>query len=145
MSEDRINELREKERESTMQVANKNKGIIEIERYSGANWDVDTDYQIAKMPFDTLLVHFEDGDADGKKMGSLYIPTGATDIKVWRTGKVLMAGTGCTLVKEGDYVTFPNDKGINAKAINVKGMGIVHHCIFIAEDRIFAISEKVKK
>jgi co-chaperonin GroES (HSP10) len=140
---ERIQELKEKERESTLQTANQNKGVIEIERYAGANFDVDTAFQITKMPFDTLLVHFEDGDADGKLKGGIYVPNGATDSKVWRTGKVLMVGTGCKLVQEGDYVTFPNDKGINAKAINVKGMGIVQHCIFIAEDRIFAISEKV--
>lgn len=145
MSDERLEELKLKEREQVMQVANQNKGMVEIERYAGADFDVDTEFQITKMPFDTLLVHFEDGDADNKIKGGLYVPTGATNAKVWRTGKVLMAGTGCKLVQEGDYVTFPNDKGINAKAVNVKGMGVVKHCIFIAEDRIFAISEKVNK
>lgn len=141
---EKIQELKEKERESTMQLANENKGAIEIERYAGANFDVDTEFQITKMPFDTLLVHFEDGDADAKLKGNIFVPLGAQQQgKVWRTGKVLMAGTGCRLVQEGDYVTFPNDKGINAKAVNVKGMGVVNHCIFIAEDRIFAISERV--
>lgn len=142
--DERTQELKLRELESTLQTANKNKGSIEIERYAGANFDVDTNFQITKMPFDTLLVHFEDGDADGKLKGGIYVPNGATDTKVWRTGKVLMAGAGCQLVQDGDYVTFPNDKGINAKAINVKGMGIVNHCIFIAEDRIFAISERVE-
>ena len=142
--DERTKELKMNQVESTMQIANQNKGSIEIERYAGANFDVDTNFQITKMPFDTLLVHFEDGDADGKLKGGIYVPNGATDTKVWRTGKVLMAGTGCKLVQKGDYVTFPNDKGINAKAINIKDMGIVNHCIFIAEDRIFAISEKVE-
>lgn len=141
---EKIQELKEKERESTMQFANQNKGAIEIERYAGANFNVDTEFQITKMPFDTLLVHFEDGDADAKLKGGIFVPLGAQEqSKVWRTGRVLMAGTGCKLVQKGDYVTFPNDKGINAKAVNVKGMGVVNHCIFIAEDRIFAISEKV--
>lgn len=141
----RIQELKEREKEATMQAANQNKGMIEVERYSGANFDVDTDFEIVAMPFDTLLVHFEDGDADNKLKGGIFVPTGATDKKVWRTGKVLMAGVGCKLVKTGDYVTFPNDKGINAKAVNVAGVGVVNHCIFIAEDRIFAISQKVNK
>lgn len=137
-------ELREQEREATMQAANANKGVIEVEKYAGANFDVDTDFAISKLLFDTMLVHFEDGDADNKLKGGIFVPTGASDgAKVWRTGKVLIAGTGCKQVKEGDYVMFPNDKGINAKAVNVKGVGIVKHCIFIAEDRIFAISEKI--
>jgi co-chaperonin GroES (HSP10) len=141
---EKLQELKEKERESTMQLANENKGAIEIERYAGADFNVDTEFQITKMPFDTLLVHFEDGDADAKLKGGIFVPLGAQEqSKVWRTGRVLMAGTGCKLVQEGDYVTFPNDKGINAKAVNVKGMGVVNHCIFIAEDRIFAISERV--
>lgn len=139
---EQIREINEQEREATMQIANDNKGAIEIERYAGADFDVDTDFQIVAMPFDTLLVHFEDGDADNKMKGGIFVPTGASNAKVWRTGKVLMAGTGCKLVKTGDYVTFPNDKGINAKAVNVKGVGIIKHCIFIAEDRIFAISER---
>ena len=142
--DERTQELKEKQRESTMQIANQNKGAIEIERYSGANFDVDVDFQIKKMPFDTLLVHFEDGDADTKLKGGIHVPLGAQgEAKVWRTGLVLMAGTGCREVEKGDYVTFPNDKGINAKAVNIKGHGVVNHCIFIAEDRIFAISEKV--
>lgn len=144
MNQEKLQEIKENEREATMQAANENKGAIEIERYAGADFTVDTEFQISKMPFDTLLVHFEDGDADAKLKGGIFVPLGAQDqAKVWRTGKVLMAGTGCKLVQEGDYVTFPNDKGINAKAINVKGMGVVNHCIFIAEDRIFAISERV--
>lgn len=144
MRQEKLQELKENEREQAMQNANINKGAIEVERYSGADFNVDLDFQITKMPFDTLLVHFEDGDADAKLKDGIFVPLGAQEqAKVWRTGKVLMAGTGCKLVKEGDYVTFPNDKGINAKAINVKGMGVVKHCIFIAEDRIFAISEKV--
>jgi len=142
----RIQELKQNERESTMQMANINKGAIEIERYGGADFDVDTDFEIVAMPFDTLLVHFEDGDADNKMKGGIFVPTGASnESKVWRTGKVLMAGTGCKLVKTGDYVTFPNDKGINAKAVNVANVGVVSHCIFIAEDRIFAISQKSKQ
>jgi len=144
MNQEKIQELKEQDREQAMQDANINKGAIEIERYAGADFNVDMDFQITKMPFDTLLVHCEDGDADSKLKDGIFVPLGAQETaKVWRTGKVLMAGTGGKLVQEGDYVTFPNDKGINAKAINVKGMGVVKHCIFIAEDRIFAISEKV--
>jgi co-chaperonin GroES (HSP10) len=141
---EREQELREQERESTMQLANANKGMIEVERYAGADFNVDTDFAISKLLFDTLLVHFEDGDADTKLKGGIHVPIGAQEqAKVWRTGKVLMAGTGAKQVKAGDYVTFPNDKGINIKAVNVDGVGVVPHCIFIAEDRIFSISKKV--
>lgn len=143
-TEKRVNEAKEKERESTMQFANENKGMIEIEKYAGADFNVDTEFEIVAMPFDTLLVHFEDGDADNKMKDGIFVPTGATQGKVWRTGKVLMAGVGCKLVKAGDYVTFPNDKGINAKAVNVADVGVIEHCIFIAEDRIFAISRRAK-
>jgi co-chaperonin GroES (HSP10) len=141
---EREQELREQERESTMQAANANKGMIEVERYAGANFDVDTDYAINKLLFDTMLVHFEDGDADNKLKGGIFVPTGVTEgAKVFRVGKVLIAGTGCKQVKTGDYVMFPNEKGLNAKSVNVKGVGVVKHCIFIAEDRLFGICEKV--
>lgn len=141
--EKRILDAKEKEREQVMQLANKNKGMIEVDRYAGAKWDVDTDYAVSELLFDTLLVHFEDGDEDHKKKGGIYVPAGLTEgSKMWRTGKVLIAGNGALSVKVGDYVVFPGDKGINAKAVNIKGVGIVPHCIFIAEDRIFGICEK---
>jgi co-chaperonin GroES (HSP10) len=144
--EQQTNQLEDiiKHREHIMRTEDKVKGAIQLDKYSGANYDVDTEYQIVAMPFDTLLVHFKDGDGDNVKKGGVFIPTMAGQTKAWRTGQVVMAGRGSQLVKDGDYVTFPNDKGINAKAVNVKGYGVINHCIFIAEDRIFAISEKVE-
>lgn len=137
-------EQKEKIREETMQRADQVKGAIQIEQYAGADFEVDTEFAINGVFFDTILVQFEDGDADHKKKGGIFVPTMVSDKKVWRTGRVVMIGDRVTRVNVGDYVFFPNDKGINAKAVNIKGVGIVNHCVFIAEDRLFGKAERVQ-
>jgi co-chaperonin GroES (HSP10) len=55
---------------------------------------------------------------------------------VWRVGKVILAGPNCKTVKEGDYIVFPNDKGIQAANIND-----LKNIVFLSENRIFGVCE----
>lgn len=141
-SNDRYLDRKEQEREAVMQSADQVKGAIQIQNYANADFAVDEEYAIDMLLFDTLLVHLVDGDLDGKTQGGIYVPNGISDRKVWRTGKVILAGVGSRHIKEGDYVIFPSDKGIITKSVNIEGHGVLRDCMFIAEDRIFARAAK---
>lgn len=116
------------------------KGQIQVEQYASGTFGVD-DFEISELLFDTLLVNLVDGNTEEKVKDGIICPTGATQGKLWRKGKVILAGNGCRTVKKGDYVLFPQDKGIVAKSIDVMGEGTLKDCIFIAEDRIFGIGK----
>lgn len=137
-----IEEQRKHEADSVMQNADQVKGAIQIEQYAGADFSIDNNFEIDKLLFDTLLIHFEDGDSSHKNVGGILVPTEAIQKKVWRHGKVILAGERCRTIKAGDYVIFPNDKGINTKSIRVEGHGILKDCTFLAEDRCFARCKK---
>jgi co-chaperonin GroES (HSP10) len=120
------------------------RGSIQVDKYAGANFEINNGFCVSKLMFDTLLVEYADGSATEKTIGGIVVPVGdVSNKKVWRVGKVIMAGEQCRIVKAGDFVTFPNDKGIETKAVNVKGRGTVAEAIFLDEKRIFAINEEI--
>ena len=57
----------------------------------------------------------------------------------WRLGEVVLAGPKCSLVKTGDVVCFPHDKGIQVGNLEVVGQGKLRNSCFLNEDRIFGI------
>ena len=57
----------------------------------------------------------------------------------WRIGEVLLAGPNCSLVKVGDHVCFPNDKGIAVGNLEIEVHGKVKNSCFLNEARIFGI------
>jgi co-chaperonin GroES (HSP10) len=120
------------------------RGAIQVDKYAGADFEIDSGFCVSQLMFDTLLVEYADGSSDEKVIGGIVVPMGANDKKVWRVGKVIKAGEQCRVVKEGDYVTFPNDKGIETKSVNVKEYGTIKEAIFLDEKRIFAINERYR-
>ena len=141
----RQQELKQKEIDSTMQVADQVKGNIQVDQYAGADFSIGTEFEVDLLPFDTLLLQYEDGDLDMVQKGGIFLPTEVATAKVWRTAKVVLAGETCRWIKEGDFVVFPNDKGIVTKSINVAGKGALKNCIFLAEDRVFAKARKIER
>jgi len=89
---------------------------------------------------DIVLTEFVDVGATNNEIirNGLVVPINA-DTKAWRIGKVVLAGKGCTLVKKGDFICFPNNMGINISKIDVVGYGTIDAGQFLNEHRIFGV------
>lgn len=110
-------------------------GKIQIEHYIGDDFGLEN-WTLDKVLDNILMVQYADTNEDGTavKRGDLWVPLGAVQ-HTWRVAKVLKAGPKCELVKENDYVVFPNDRGL--QVANLNGL---KHIAFLNEDRIFGIA-----
>ncbi len=97
-------------------------------------------YSLSTLMEDVILVRYKDESEDGKALNrnGILIPLNA-DTKAWRIGEVLLVGTKCEYVKQGDYVCFPNNLGVPIANIDVDKVGKVKKGIFLNESRIFGI------
>lgn len=109
-------------------------GKIQIEHYVDGDFDL-MGWQLDKVLDNILMVQYADVNDEGTavKRGSIWVPLGAVK-QTWRIAKVIKAGPKCVQVKEGDYVVFPNDRGM--QVANLNGLKNV---AFLNEDRIFGI------
>ena len=114
------------------------KGLIDLSTQSKGDNPLMDGYTLTKIYDDILLVRpideSEDGDAILK--GGVYIPKNAVS-QAWRIGKVLLKGPKATNVELGEYVIFPNDRGLTVKNIKVAGIGTVKSGFFLNEERLF--------
>lgn len=117
--------------------ANKTKGLINLDDYKGTDLLLDG-FKITRVLDDILMVQYTDTETGQEVMrDGILIPLKALQTnQVWRTGKVLLAGPRST-VREGEYVVFPNDKGLQ-----VGKMGNLKNLIFLNEQRIFGVVER---
>jgi hypothetical protein len=109
-------------------------GLVQIDNYKGSHFELDG-WQLSKVLDDILMVQYADINEEGDlvKRGSMWVPINAVN-HVWRVGKILLAGPNCKTVSEGDYIVFPNDRGIQVS--NLNGL---KHIVFLNEARIFGI------
>jgi co-chaperonin GroES (HSP10) len=109
-------------------------GLVQIDNYKGSQFELDG-WKLTNVLDDILMVQYADINEEGDlvKRGSMWLPINAVN-HVWRIGKVLLAGPNCKTVKEGDYIVFPNDRGIQVS--NLNGL---KHIVFLNEARIFGI------
>jgi len=119
---------------------------IKVDNYLGTEFSLLDDYAIEKTLDTILLVEFADTAQSGEMTrNGIVIPIGQMTSKPWRLGKIIIAGTKCEQVKVGDYITFPNDKGIPVSNIKVKAGGeilTIKQAIFLDENRIFGVCVK---
>jgi hypothetical protein len=115
-------------------VENLNKGMVELENYKNSDLNLEG-WELKRVLDDILMVEYSDVSSDGTqiKRGNIWVPVNVVNF-AWRIGKVHLAGPRCT-VKEGDYVVFPNDKGIQ-----VANMNGINNIVFISESRIFGVA-----
>lgn len=113
---------------------NLNKGLVELENYKNSDINL-TEWNLTEVLDDTLFVQYVDVSENGKeiKRGGIFIPLDVNTL-TWRIGKVILAGPNCKIVKPGNFVMFPNDKGIKASSVN--GLKDV---LFLSEGRIFGV------
>lgn len=129
-----MDQLKEAEGRMTEDIRhNRVGGLVEIESYKDSNINL-TGWEITSVLDDVLLVQYADTSENGRDVmrGGIVLPMDITK-NVWRIGKVVLAGPKAT-VKIGEYVMFPNDKGIQAK--NINGL---KNAIFLNEQRIFGV------
>lgn len=98
-------------------------------------------YNLSKVLDDIVLVEFVDlgGNSNEIIRNGLVVPINA-DTHAWRVGKVVLCGQGTSLVKKGDYVIFPNDRGIMISNVEIEGYGHLDNGQFLNEHRIFGIA-----
>ncbi len=114
------------------------RGLIDLSSHSTGESPLIEGYSLDKVYDDIILVkpvdESEDGDAILK--GGVFIPKNAVT-QAWRVGLVLLKGPCATSVEVGEYVIFPNDKGLTVKNIKVTGVGTVKSGYFLNEERLF--------
>jgi len=110
------------------------KGLVQMDNYKGSFFELDG-WELTGVLDDILMVQYVDINEEGTevKRGNIWVPINAIN-HVWRVGRVLLAGPNCKSVKEGDFIVFPNDKGIQVS--NLNGL---KHIVFLNEARIFGI------
>jgi len=102
-------------------------------------------YDLSQVLDDIVLVELVDlgGHTNEIVRNGLIVPVNA-DTQAWRVGKVILCGQGVSLVKEGDHVIFPNNKGIMISNVEIDGYGTLNHGQFLNEHRIFGIAKPRK-
>ena len=109
-------------------------GKVQIEHYAGKSFELEG-WHLTQVLDNILMVQFADINDEGTeiKRGNLWIPINAVEY-TWRVARVVLAGTKCETVKVGDFVIFPNDRGL--KVNNLNGL---RNIAFLNEDRIFGV------
>ena len=108
------------------------KGTIQLDNYSGGeNFNL-FGYELTSVLDDIILVKYVDCTEDGSEImkNGVLVPINASTF-TWRIGEVLLAGPNCTLVKVGDHVCFPNDKGIAVGNLEIEKFGKVKNSCFL--------------
>jgi hypothetical protein len=116
------------------------KGTIQLDNYTGSeNFNL-FGYELSNVLDDIILVKYVDCNDEGTEIlkNGVWVPIN-TSTFTWRIGEVLLAGPNCSLVKVGDHVCFPNDKGIAVGNLEIENHGKVKNSCFLNEDRIFGI------
>jgi hypothetical protein len=109
-------------------------GKVQLEQYKGSSMEF-IDYKLEKVLDDILMCQYADINEDGTevKRGSIWVPINTVHF-AWRVAKVILAGPKCETVKEGNFIIFPNDKGIQVN--NLNGL---KNIVFLNESRIFGV------
>lgn len=116
------------------------KGTVQLDKYaSSENFNL-FGYELTTVLDDIILVKYVDCNDDGTEIlkNGVWVPINVNTY-AWRLGEVVLAGPRCNLVKVGDVVCFPNDKGIQVGNLEVEGQGKIKNSCFLNEERIFGI------
>jgi len=117
------------------------KSLIDLSSHSKNTFDsVFVGYDLSALLDDIILVEFVDEGNDQNTIvrNGILVPVNA-QTNAWRVGKVILQGQSCRLVKQGDYVCFPNNMGVPISNIEVVNHGKLKHGIFLNEQRIFGV------
>ena len=118
------------------------KSLIDLETHVEDRFTL-LGYKLSTLFDDIILAQYVDTpDNEVVTRGGVLVPLNA-GVKAWRLGVVILAGPNCKMTKVDDIVCFPNDKGIPVSNIQVDGVGIIKHGMFLDESRLFGICKPV--
>ena len=112
---------------------------LNIKDYNDYTMNLDG-YELSFVYDDVVAVTYVDEGENGEiNRGGMIIPLSQKDkaSKPWRIGRVLLAGPQCQYTKTGDFVQFPDDKGVKAGSIQIEGQGKPKVVVFLNESRLF--------
>jgi hypothetical protein len=115
-------------------------GKVQLDNYLGSSMEL-SDWKLEKVLDDIIMCQYVDVNENGTevKRGSIWVPINTVNF-AWRVGKIILSGPNCKTVKEGDYVIFPNDKGIQVN--NLNGL---KNIVFLNESRIFGVCKPLEE
>ena len=116
---------------------------LNFDKHANDTFTLSSDYILDKVLDNIILVKFVDTPDDNQTImrNGLLVPIDHTKA-AWRIGQVVLAGPDCKHLKPGDFVCFPNDKGIPCSNIAVRKdeeVLTIKKCIFLDESRIFGV------
>jgi len=118
------------------------RSLIDLDTYQNDTFSL-LGYKLKTVLDDILLVQYVDLSNDGKSImrNGILIPLAQVQ-RTWRIARVVLKGPLCKYTNVGDYICFPDDKGIKVDNISVKGFeGSVRDCVFLNEARIFGVCD----
>lgn len=121
------------------------RSLIDLDTYENDTFSL-LGYKLRTVLDDILLVQYVDLSNDGKSImrNGILIPLAQVQ-RTWRIARVILKGPLCKYTDVGDYICFPDDKGIKVDNISVKGVeGSVRDCVFLNEARIFGVCDPEK-
>jgi|TARA_R110000744_G_scaffold51073_1_gene110183 hypothetical protein len=112
------------------------KGLINLDKYVEDNFTL-FGFSLEAVYDDIIIVEYSDLSETGDTIvrNGVHLPIHQIQ-KAWRIGRVVLHGPRAESVNVGDYVCFPNDKGIPVSNMNVSGK-VIKDAVFLNEDRLF--------
>ena len=120
------------------------KGTIQLDKCtSSENFNL-FGFELSNVLDDIILVRFVDCNDQGTEVfrNGVWVPIN-TSTFTWRIGEVLLAGPNCKLVKQGDHVCFPSDKGISVSNLVIANHGKIKNSCFLNEQRVFGVCQPI--
>lgn len=119
------------------------KSLIDLDGFSQNSLNsVFIGFNLSEVLDDIILVEYVDlgGNSNEIVRNGIVVPVNA-ETNAWRVGKVILCGSGTAKVKRGDFVIFPNSKGIVISNVEIEGFGTLKYGQFLNENRIFGIAK----
>ena len=116
---------------------------LNFEKHASDTFTLVDDFVLDKVLDNIILVKYVDTPDSNQTVmrNGILVPIDHTKA-AWRIGQIILAGPDCKNVKIGDYVCFPNDKGIPVSNVVVKDLGKIKQSIFLDETRIFGVCSR---
>lgn len=114
------------------------RGLIDLADHSKGEGPLLQGYELDTIFDDIILAVYVDVDDTGENIvrDGIVIPGNVAD-RAWRIARVVMVGPNCKQVQPGQHIIFPNEFGVRASNIKIKGGDTIKQAVFLNELRIF--------
>tara|TARA_A100001011_G_scaffold360071_2_gene407070 strand:- start:25 stop:438 length:414 start_codon:yes stop_codon:yes gene_type:complete len=114
------------------------RGLIDLADHSKGEGPLLIGYELDEVFDDIILAVYKDIDSTGDNIvrDGIVIPGNAAD-RAWRVAEVILTGPNCKQVTPGKHIIFPNEFGVRASNLTIKGGQKISQGVFLNEQRIF--------